>query len=726
LIGAAAGAFGYLGQWHSFTNQEHVSCMQTFGGRVYVGTTGGIRAIDPATLAEKRYGNLDGLLEADVVAMTVTPSNRLWAASRGGFLYEWDGAKWRAFGRGYVAERWRPTVRAIASGGKNIAIGTDKGLTFFDTDLKVARLNLTKFAGESNVSVLSLLRKGDTLFIGTEKGAFKAAVDWDNLLSRKYLSIFDPRSWLPVPFPPQKVPEPPEGDSGEVVSADTLPRKYEHLLFNGDTLESYARGKVQHGSVEVEALSGKPLKVAGITYPSLSVFDVFEQAGDKLFLGGPTVLAVILDLRAITPDRPMLQLLTTPEIPHDTLANIASFGGNTLALSPQGLYRLEGGAWKSVPGYALYSNEIAVRSMRNLAVDRDGTAYIGTWGFGVFQIKGNELKRWDINNTPCLDTAFFNYTVVGASSRPADGLVWATSFKGEGVGSYSLFYVDLDKGEAGCPGVGGSGTVTHRVKIFSDSKVSTGSVVAVAGEAGLDLYQTGKEGAVQAKAWKSVNLGSSSETWDAEMDGSGRIWSLMSGKLVYIDSLQTRTKDELEPKSLDDFNGKDCRQMEADAAGSFWIGCANGLYRLAPAPVAENSTSDRYTLDDGLLSNTISDISVDKQSGKVWVATDLGVSMLESDSRPPASDADGIKVYPNPFLAKHRLVVFDNLPSGAEVKIHTASGSVIKAFPPSAIKGGQCQWDGNNAAGRKITPGVYLYSIVGGGKTKRGKLIVDR
>jgi hypothetical protein len=679
-------------------------------------------------MAEKRFGNLDGLLEADIVAMTVTPGNRLWAASRGGFLYEWDGSRWQAFGRGYVAERWRPNLRAIASAGKNIAIGTDKGLTFFDTDLKVARLNLTKFGGESNLSVLSLLRKGDTLFIGTEKGAFKAAVDWDNLLSRKYLSIFDPRTWLPVAFPPQKLPEPVEGDSGAVATPDTLPRRYDHLVFNGDTLESYPRGMVQHGPEGIELILGKPLRFAGKVYSNFTLFDSFALLGNRLFLGGPGVLGVILDAKSAAPTNSYFQWLSTPETPHDTLLNIASFGGSTLALSRTGLFRFETGSWKPVPGYALFSPEVSDRSTRNLAVDRDGAAYIGTWGFGVLRVKGSEVKKWDIGNTPCLDTALYNYTVVGASSRPKDGMIWATTFKGNDAGSYSLFYIDLDKGEAACPELGGSGTMTHKVKIFtgSDAAGKGESIAAVASEAGLDLFSYRKQASITARAWKSVRLGSSSEAWDAEMDVYGRIWTLISGKLAYVDSLANRPEEKLEPKSMDDFAGKDCRQMDADAAGAFWIGCSDGLYRLAPAAAAENSTVDRFTLDDGLLSNAITDLSVDKESGKVWVATALGISMLESDSRPTAASADGIRVYPNPFLAKHRYVLFDNLPSGADVKIHTASGGVIRAFPPSAILGGQCQWDGKNAAGRKITPGVYLYSITGGGKTKRGKIIVDR
>ena len=301
FIFLASAAHGFLGQWHSFTNKDHVACMQPFGGRMFVGTSGGIRSIDPATLEEKQYSNLDGLLEADIVSLAVTPGNRLWAASRGGFLYEWDGARWQAYGRSYVSERWRPNLRATLSAGKYIALGTEKGLTFFDTEKKVAQVNLTKIAGESNESVISLLRKGDTLFIGLEKGAYKAAVDWDNILSNRYASIFDPNIWTPVAFPPQVIPENPDPDS-LAPPLDTLPRRYDQLFFRGDTLESLPRGTVQAEPFAVEALFGKPLKLAGKAYPDYPGFEVVAQMAGKIFLGGPLVLAAIVNPSGSTPE----------------------------------------------------------------------------------------------------------------------------------------------------------------------------------------------------------------------------------------------------------------------------------------------------------------------------------------------------------------------------------------------------------------------------------------
>jgi flagellar hook assembly protein FlgD len=86
-----------------------------------------------------------------------------------------------------------------------------------------------------------------------------------------------------------------------------------------------------------------------------------------------------------------------------------------------------------------------------------------------------------------------------------------------------------------------------------------------------------------------------------------------------------------------------------------------------------------------------------------------------------------VKAYPNPFLPKHRVVVFDNLASGSEVEVMTHSGEVV--FRRTLSKGGagdQIQWDGRNPAGKRVTEGVYFYVVKSPKETKHGKLIVAR
>src|SRR5665213_3643578 len=108
-----ASVHGYVGKWHSFTNQDRVTSLIAHQGFVYAGTQGGIRRIDPITLAEKDYSNLDGLLDCAIVGLSETSDGTLWAISQSGYVYTLSGDAWIAAGQSYAAQQWTMNTDAV-------------------------------------------------------------------------------------------------------------------------------------------------------------------------------------------------------------------------------------------------------------------------------------------------------------------------------------------------------------------------------------------------------------------------------------------------------------------------------------------------------------------------------------------------------------------------------------------------------------------------------------
>src|SRR4051794_18908560 len=106
LLLSAGAAQSYVGEWHSFVNQDNITALQAYRGFMFVGTTGGVRKIDPGNLSETSYTNLDGLLDVYVTGFAVAGDN-LWAVSKNGFVHQWDGRRFVPYGRAYESERWR-------------------------------------------------------------------------------------------------------------------------------------------------------------------------------------------------------------------------------------------------------------------------------------------------------------------------------------------------------------------------------------------------------------------------------------------------------------------------------------------------------------------------------------------------------------------------------------------------------------------------------------------
>jgi hypothetical protein len=85
-----------------------------------------------------------------------------------------------------------------------------------------------------------------------------------------------------------------------------------------------------------------------------------------------------------------------------------------------------------------------------------------------------------------------------------------------------------------------------------------------------------------------------------------------------------------------------------------------------------------------------------------------------------------IHIAPNPFRPYEHGngVVFKNLPQGADIKIATLNGDIIKEF--NDIDGPELNWDVTNEQGFDLASGVYLYYITSDTGSVSGKLAVIR
>ncbi len=730
-------AYPYVGKWRSYTNLSPVTVLMEYQGQVYAGTPGGIRRINPVDLTEKTYDNLDGLLDVNIEGLAVTEDGQLWAASRDGYLARLEGERWRTYGRSYAAANWKISRQAFLAAGRYLVLGSDKGLSFFDIENLRAEVNVDRFGALGQGPVHSLLRKGDTLFVGKENGVVKAAVDFSAILSDRFTSVFDPGIWtetqvvsIPVVSPvPVDTLDPDTGDGGGEVVADTLKPLYRHLYFEQGKLHAGDLGATLQAPVYVRAVRGLPL-VVGDT--ALSEFDVFSSAaiaGNRLFLGVPWGVFVLNEWSKV--ERTNLFGLKNPsEFPSDTLGGVAVNGSRVMAVGKWGLYSLEGKDWvRQQESFIQFPFiDMFARNLKSLAQDRDGNTFVGSWGFGLGQFNGGtEEKYWHSTNS-CLEgvpgVEEGRYTVISSVSNIRGENLWMVNMQAELSESHSLVNLNIKTGNINCfSGLGVDGHV-RAIRILSDTLFAEATR-----DNGVFVYSFDPDyPATAPNLIKKVSAPEGANSaWDVSADRFQRLWFLMDDRLAYIDDLTTLSSStELDIKNDETFGGRDCKIMEPDALGNFWIGCANGLFHFKPSDKGSKPISRRYTQDDGLLDNAIRTLAVNQSNGEVWIGTDKGISVFHSPGRAPEADLKRTKVYPNPFRPQHSQVIFDQLAAGSTLQILTQAGYVVRHFSASEILGNQFQWDGTNQSGKRVTPGIYLYNIEANGKVSRGKLIIAR
>ena len=141
--------------------------------------------------------------------------------------------------------------------------------------------------------------------------------------------------------------------------------------------------------------------------------------------------------------------------------------------------------------------------------------------------------------------------------------------------------------------------------------------------------------------------------------------------------------------------------------------------------------SEGFTKENSdILSNTVLDFDFNEEDGKVYFATDNGISVLKYRYPVMQKEYKNLTAFPSPFIIpKHTKLVIDGLLENSSVKIMTLTGKVVRTIDENSeiIKGRQLHWDGRNDDGNYIGSGVYIVMAYNNeGKSKAGKIAVVR
>ena len=165
--------------------------------------------------------------------------------------------------------------------------------------------------------------------------------------------------------------------------------------------------------------------------------------------------------------------------------------------------------------------------------------------------------------------------------------------------------------------------------------------------------------------------------------------------------------------------------MAVNGANQKWIGSVNqGLWLLNEEGSA---ILKHYTEENSpLISNNILSITVNEESGEVFVATDRGLVSFIDIAQSPKTTMGSLKIYPNPFLYdQHERIIIENLSQATRIRVLDTGGNVVHELQAS---GGRVQWDGYDSRGRRLSSGVYFLVAwdVKEGERGVGKVVIIR
>lgn len=734
LLFALAAMGAPLSTWNSYSVPFPMRGAAIDANGLWVATISGIRAMEASgTLA--MYGPEDGLTSPDQSDIVALPDGSLLAISSQGVLARGSLSKGFQVVNRSFEESERRLLPGLALSAWPIAILPFEGrLAFYDLVANRSLLSLSQI-GESRLDELpvsALTIRADTLYVATINKLYKRTMHWDSLGQDRTLA--DPSSWTSVPLSTS------DTINGMAFQLDTLRFSSQEGTFSFDSLGRETSACMGLGCRVV--VDGK-VRTDSDFYDadgSSRVRWIERSRSGKLWFVGSWY--------AFSDDGSLHDVAQWDGFPLAPVTALADWpGGGVVAWNGQSAIHGNGTQWSGVinannAGASIDYGRNKEQPLKGLTVAPDQSILYGTWGGGLIRQNTNgELLNWYYNGGEgCLDGwSNGTYTIVNAVVRTPDNagalFVYSTNSS-----TYGLGYLG-DDGQLLCrSGLGGLGVGAAIEAVAADDGsywhvfVGWGQDMKPSSSGGVDYYTIKTSTLLSGSLQPSLVQNLSSEVgYPRDMDWDAKTQRLWVVGASYVGHWSAGANSIVMPDYIKGYTGGEMSALAVDVQGGLWIGTlGKGVYRMTTLHKdADSLVAVQYAVRQGLLSNHVYDIAIDKNVGEVWFATDLGLSRMRYASVRDAADfmQSGSRspyAYPNPFRpGEHAAVTMDYVREDARVMILDAAGNRIRTFFGDALLGGRLTWDGTNDKGRLVAPGVYHWWVVSSQQNAKGKLIVE-
>ncbi|GAB0155807.1 two-component regulator propeller domain-containing protein [Chryseobacterium sp. Alg-005] len=210
--------------------------------------------------------------------------------------------------------------------------------------------------------------------------------------------------------------------------------------------------------------------------------------------------------------------------------------------------------------------------------------------------------------------------------------------------------------------------------------------------------------------------GNSNGTISVAIDKAGDAWIGSDSGLRVLSNAVVAIKDpdaEVTPIVIEQngigeelFRDSQILQIEVDAGDHKWVSVdGGGVYYLSSDG---QQTIKHFTKENSPLpTNSITDIKVDRKTGKVYFVSYDGIVTYQGDVADVTSNFGNVLVYPNPVVYSNfkGKVTIKGLAEKANIRITDAAGNVVHS---AVARGGYYEWDLNNQRGSRVASGIYF------------------
>lgn len=357
--------------------------------------------------------------------------------------------------------------------------------------------------------------------------------------------------------------------------------------------------------------------------------------------------------------------------------------------------------------------------------------FAGSWGEGLYEFEGNAFKnRYDKENSPIEEIVvktenggYWTTTRVGEMVFDKNSNLWVLNSLVENV--IKVYKKNGEWAELYYPEISKTQIETNAKTILIDkysnkwiSSIGGGSPYIFIFNDNGTLIPNDKKKMISTFTDQNGNSLSINAVFDLKEDRQGNMWvatdigpftikgvsSILSSNTIpplnkiYVE--REGNSNALAPL----LENIETKVIAIDGANRKWIGTeTNGLYLID----SDNSSLEHFTMSNSPLpSDNILSLAIDNQTGVVYIGSARGLVSYKGGATQGADNFSNVYAYPNPVKPDYTgPISITGLKENSSVKITDIKGNLINR---GKSLGGQYNWDGLNAKGKRVDTGVYI------------------
>ncbi|MDR2592038.1 MAG: hypothetical protein LBC59_04455 [Chitinispirillales bacterium] len=706
--------FAYSAAFENISNYSSpvtVNAFLQWGDTLWVATSGGLVMHNLASGAQEFVGNGRIFPDLYLTSLCRDDTGNVWIGSRRGYLYKRTPRGQYTTYSTYKLSGWR--VTSLYSYDGLIVVGSNMGVSLFDPLKGIAVRNATAIAGFSDPGVNVIEANGDKLFLGCGEGVAYLDGLYDVPLSRR--NFYDPGIWKTT-------------GSGPVFS----------FVYSGNGLMAQSKpATVFRGSLYAADTGGRLTWTDGDTVKAARILDyggitaLYNEGDKRLWIG--TEAMYYYSLGDGTPPlrqhkiegyslKQASRVLVSPSgelwaLPTVSLPNFWYHGVHTFD-----------GRWRMYSDYTHGTNfgYAGDNSALGAAFSRDGSLWVGTSGGNIKHINPtyNTVGQFIIGYGDYSGVSYIRNGVgeivwgkCDAVAADSSGYLWFSAYDNS-FGSLICYDPEYD------PVAYETNPVkAHFRRFFTEPPLKMqnvellavnreGKIFAYGGNRLIAFRHNGEPLSDSITVVTVYEAIGTLRSIDAGPDGA--LYMAGSGGIKRIPAGATTIE-------IVDNTISTASSMAADD-GVLWIGTgAGGVIRY------DLATKETRRIDEttGLSSNNVISVAVDRKNGRLWVATDEGISMVNVGNSGKTASKPPLRAVPNLYSASGstqgaQQITFCGLKPKSSVSVYAINGSLTAKV--EARYHTETEWRAAWTPKRNIVPGTYIAVVKPGGE--RAKIII--